>query len=216
MIGGRRCYDRILPMVAALACLTLVLGEDINYPERAGEQSGYLEQPHISLSSDATFDAATAGVGHPESNRCSDVDQTLFTKGMECGPPLSLPCFDHNRCSSLENTGIYVFDEDCSLSTTSDLLAGPDGQKVAGIRMNRDHVAWELRNAAKEAGILAETYETACIFIHIDVGREWPCAVDQPLWNGGSNHLMLDMTDDGRCDDMKAVHHKATLSLSSR
>lgn len=55
------------------------------------------------------------------------------------------------------------------------------------------------RDAANEMGVLAETYESACMFIHVNnrVDRE-PCAVDTPLWNYGANHFMIDLTDSGR------------------
>ncbi|CAN0206852.1 unnamed protein product, partial [Scytosiphon promiscuus] len=168
--------------------------------ERAGERNGYIEQPRISLSSDTSFDVAAGDVGNPVTNRCSDVDLSLFSKGMECGSPLSAPCFNRSRCSleNAENADIYVFDADCSLSNSSALLEATDGRKIARTRMNRDHIAWELRLAANHAGGLAETYEMACLFIHVSVGGDRPCAVDRPLWNDGSNHVMVDMSDDGR------------------
>lgn len=58
------------------------------------------------------------GVGHPMPNRCRDFNLSKFGKGQSCGPPLSLPCFDYDRCQ-LPPEGkltIYVYDYDCTLA----------------------------------------------------------------------------------------------------
>ncbi|CAN0349546.1 unnamed protein product, partial [Laminaria digitata] len=36
----------------------------------------------------------------------------------------------------------------------------------------------------------------ACIFVHVNklIDRP-PCASTSPLWNGGANHVMVDLTD---------------------
>lgn len=46
-------------------------------------------------------------------NRCSDLDLTGFAKAMNCGPPLSAPCFDFSRCR--DRPTVYVYDSQVSL-----------------------------------------------------------------------------------------------------
>jgi len=59
-------------------------------------------------------------------------------------------------------------------------------------------IGWVFRNAAREAGVLAPTYESACIFMHVSRGGSERCAVDSHLWNNGANHVMVDFGDNGR------------------
>ena len=58
---------------------------------------------------------------------------------------------------------------------------------------------WDLLvmgKAVSEAGLLAETYDSACIFIHVNNGyASMPCATESRLWNDGVNHLMVDFPD---------------------
>lgn len=64
-------------------------------------------------------------VGKPETNRCSDLDMSLFEKGLICGSPLTLPCFDYGRCQlPPEGKGptIYVYDHDCTLANSDELV----------------------------------------------------------------------------------------------
>ncbi|CBJ48874.1 Glycosyltransferase, family GT47 [Ectocarpus siliculosus] len=96
------------------------------------------------------------------------------------------------------NAGIYVFDSECSLLETSKLRAQDEGKKVSSTRMHHHYVEWVLRNEAEQMGMLAETYESACILVHVSPGSTKPCAVDQPRWSGGANHLLVDMSDNGR------------------
>ncbi|CAM9719158.1 unnamed protein product, partial [Ectocarpus fasciculatus] len=144
------------------------------------------------------LDGAAAGVGRPETNRCSDLDQAIFSTGMQCGPPLSPPCFQFNSAECSGDAGIYVFDSECSLRETSELRAPDEGREVSRARMNHHYIEWVLRNEAEQMGMLAETYESACMFVHVSPGSNKPCAVDQPRWNGGANHLLVDMADKGR------------------
>lgn len=62
------------------------------------------------------------------------------------------------------------------------------------------HLSSFWRVAARDAGLLAETYESSCAFIHVNnrVDQE-PCAAETPLWRNGANHLMVDLTDSTRC-----------------
>lgn len=41
-------------------------------------------------------------------NRCSDLDLSGFANAMNCGPPLSAPCFDFARCRN--SATVYVYD----------------------------------------------------------------------------------------------------------
>lgn len=62
------------------------------------------------------------------------------------------------------------------------------------------HRSSHWREAAKEAGLLAETYEEACLFIHVNAhAHNQPCATVSPLWNEGKNHMMMEFTDWSRC-----------------
>lgn len=135
-----------------------------------------------------------------ESNRCADLDMSVFAKAMTCGSPLSYPCFEHHRCTPQEEggsgTGMYVYDEECSLADSEFLSV--DGKTRDGEKLGPHDVAWFWRRALKEAGLLAETYESACMFIHVSWVGVKPCAAEAPLWNGGANHVMVDFSDKGR------------------
>lgn len=51
------------------------------------------------------------------------------------------------------------------------------------------------REAVWKAGMLADTYEEACLFIHVNThNHDEPCATRSPLWNGGANHIMMEFT----------------------
>ena len=124
-------------------------------------------------------------------SRCAGIDVSVLADSMmACGAPLSSPCFDRDRCKprGLGGPGpsMYVYDATCSLADSSALP--PSGESLM-----LSH-AW--REAAREAGVLSETYRDACIFVHVNklVDRP-PCASTSPLWNGGANHLMVDLTD---------------------
>lgn len=127
---------------------------------------------------------------------CPWLDMSHFEKGRKCGLPLSLPCFDYKRCQQNSSTPalkVYVYDSDCTLSRSSDMpsLYAPE-----------ESVECALRHAARESELLAETYESACLFIHVR-RKAWAdcnlCATSAPLWNDGANHPMVDFTDQSRC-----------------
>lgn len=149
----------------------------------------------------ATSAQATLVVGNPSSNGCGDLDLSQFDKGKACGTPLTLPCFDNSRCvPPPHGTGptIYVYDKDCSLADSAELSqAGEIPGDPSGHIMSDHFVAWYWRKAAKEQGVLAETYESACLFIHVSRAGD-PCATKAPLWNGGMNHVMIDFSDSTR------------------
>lgn len=82
-----------------------------------------------------------------------------------------------------------------------------DGTGIGEETGNSHFMGWVVRNAAREAGVMAESYESACVFIHVtgagkfltDEQRQWSrCPVRSPLWNNGTNHVMVDFGDDGR------------------
>ena len=87
---------------------------------------------------------------------------------------------------------IYVHDAECSLANSSDLPIVEENLH------GNHHVSPAWRLAAKEAGVLAETYESACVFIHVSIQTPWPCPSKTPLWNNGMNHLMVDFGDISR------------------
>lgn len=153
-----------------------------------GVSSSHLPQPPA--------DSGAAGVGSPEQNSCLHIDMSLFARGFSCGSPLSKPCFDFGRCG--ETPSVYVYDSGCSLLDSSVLLARDGSEEQEGTRMNHHYLEWIVRKEAKEAGLLAERYESACLFMHVGEGGRAPCPVDAPLWDEGSGHLMIDMSDDGR------------------
>ncbi|CAM9123044.1 unnamed protein product [Ectocarpus sp. 13 AM-2016] len=114
-------------------------------------------------------------------NRCSSFDLASFGKAKHCGSPWSAPCFDYSRCR--DNKSIYVYDENCTLADSSKITEG---------------MSFHLRRAAQEAGMLAESYQDACMFIMQNKFREVSCATSAPLWNDGVNHVMFDITDPSR------------------
>ena len=93
-----------------------------------------------------------------------------------------------------------------ALSNSSEMLAA-DGTGLGAEKDNTHFIGWVFRDAAREAGILAESYESACVFMHVTAAgkkftneqRQWhECPVRSPLWNDGTNHVMVDFGDDGR------------------
>ncbi len=129
--------------------------------------------------------------GMPTSGgRCSSVNMTAVAPGMACGSPLGPPCFDHDRCRppALGGPGpsVYVFDATCSLADSSALPPTNESPMLSH--------TW--REVAREAGVLAERYQDACLFLHVNkrLGSV-PCPAKGPLWNGGRNHVMVDFTD---------------------
>lgn len=126
-------------------------------------------------------------VGRPVVHGCRDYSSVVRETRQLCGPPLTLPCFDHSRCSRPpEGTGpsIYVYDDNCSLADSDQLL-------------HRDASHWS--DAVSRVGLLAKSYESACMFIQVNShAHEEPCAPQAPLWNGGANHIMIDFTSWGR------------------
>lgn len=134
----------------------------------------------------------------PARDGCGDINVTSFERGrMNCGSPLGSPCFNYSRCTFHEHEigpKVYVYDDHCSLRPSNELpLLGESGGwlKIDSL----------FRRAAYEMGILAETYESACFFIHVHKSTrrdEEPCATSAPLWNDGVNHVMVYFSDDGR------------------
>lgn len=120
---------------------------------------------------------------------CSGVYMERLAQGMACGSPLSAPCFDRSRCRPPPHgpgPSVYVYDSECSLQNSTSLPPSNESLQLSH--------TW--REVAREAGILSETYEDACVFVHVNkrLDRD-PCATESPLWNGGVNHLMVDLTD---------------------
>ncbi len=162
-----------------------------------------------------------------DTNRCSDPEFTQDIFNRICGAPLSSPCFDFSRCSRPSNdqdipssnylfggvgggggggggesdesgVKIYVFDNECTLSDSDLILTQGPGEDQKVEARYTHALSWVFRNAAREAGILAPTYESACMFIHLGWGESKPCPINAPLWNNGSNHVMINFGDGGR------------------
>lgn len=119
--------------------------------------------------------------------------------GNTCGSPLGAPCFDYSRCTPVSEGGtgssIYVYDDECSLKDSSLLTMSIEME-------NARMLSPFFRKAANELGVLAESYATACMFIHVNnvnvLHNQTPCAVNTPLWSNGTNHLMVDFSDNSR------------------
>lgn len=179
---------------------TEIFASEPQQHDGGGNGSRPVVQPALSASSPVTNssnnvvsnkDAAAVVVG----STCHDVKMSVFGKGVDCGAPLSEPCFDFERCPN-SSAGIYVYDGTCSLADSSTLL---EPQEKTQTRWERkcDDLDIILRNEAENVGLLAQTYESACLFVAATT-RFTSCAVRQPLWNGGSNHLLVDLSDRGR------------------
>lgn len=154
-------------------------------------------QPHLS----ATMADSRDGIPDEDAavvinSTCSDVDMSSFGKGMECGVPLSEPCFDFERCRNGSSAGIYVYDGICTLANSSILLASQETD-LDRWTQESDNLDSVLRSEVEGAGLLAQTYESACLFVAA-TSRYTPCAVEQPLWNDGTNHVMVSLGDVGR------------------
>lgn len=146
---------------------------------------------------------STAAAGASSSSRrsqqrkpelCAGMNMSVFAPGKACGLPLSAPCFNSTRCAPLPRPLMYVYDHSCSLANST-ILAG----ETAQIANEKDRIDAIWRTAAANAGLLAETYESACLFVHVNLRADKaPCAPGAPLWNEGSNHVMVDLTDNSR------------------
>ena len=144
-------------------------------------------------------DEELPGPGSHQTNRCSDLNMALFDKGKVCGSPLSHPCFDYSRCDlgpGGNGINMYVHDGDCSLRNSSELSF--DGELSGGSGEDNHQEGWVWRSALRDAGLLAETYESACLFVHVSLWGTKPCPPTTPLWNGGVNHVMIDFSDQNR------------------
>lgn len=162
--------------------------------------SKHLGNRRVAASSSPDSPAKALG----KTNRCLDgkFTRAMFDKGRACGAPFSLPCFNYSRCAmpspnsgtSVASGGeiggpkIYVYDFGCSLSDSDS----------PSYRDQEEGVVRTFQNAAREAGVLAATYESACVFLHVSRADSNPCAVKAPLWNSGVNHLMVNFGDQGR------------------
>ncbi|CAM9963910.1 unnamed protein product [Ectocarpus sp. 4 AP-2014] len=123
--------------------------------------------------------------------RCSNLENATaaFAHGSVCGPPLSEPCFDHSRCVASTRPMIYVYDQECSLADSNKLRINDH------TNLDKQHQGSYWREAVWRAGMLANTYEEACLFIHVNThNHDEPCATRAPLWNGGVNHIMMEFT----------------------
>eukprot|EP00752_Nemacystus_decipiens_P005375 g4875.t1 len=125
--------------------------------------------------------------------RCSRFHESNFELGAVCGGPLTEPCFERERCETGEGGAtvpkIYVYDRECSLTDSYQL---PMSDHSKDDRQNQDSY-W--REAVWKAGMLAETYEEACLFIHVNThNHDEPCATRAPQWNGGVNNIMMEFT----------------------
>ena len=79
--------------------------------------------------------------------------------------------------------------EQCSLADSKDL---PNRSHEFDDEQ-RQSSYW--REAVWQSGLLAETYEEACLFVHVNThNHDEPCATRTPLWNGGVNHIMMEFT----------------------
>lgn len=90
-----------------------------------------------------------------------------------------------------------------ALLDSSELLAADGSGTAVGDEKDDPHyIGWVFRNAAREAGVLADSYESACVIMHVSrAGRgSHDCALRSPLWNDGVNHVVVNFGDTGRSD----------------
>jgi len=163
-------------------------------------------------------DVSRLGPVRTDPSRCSNSEFTDRVFERRCGTPLSSPCFNASRCAgpplgsggngilppdggAASGPKIYVFDNYCSLADSdaisSDALDNA-GEPLRKEELDEHILSWVFRDAAREVGALAATYESACMFIDVSWGEKEPCAVNTPLWNNGSNHVMVNFGDKGR------------------
>eukprot|EP00903_Cladosiphon_okamuranus_P016253 g14991.t1 len=78
-------------------------------------------------------------------------------------------------------------------------MLAADGTGMGEEQEDSHYIGWVFREAAREAGILADSYKSACMIMHVS-SREHQreCALRSPLWNNGTNHVMVDFGDKGR------------------
>lgn len=158
-------------------------------PELMDLRRAYISSNGGNETDSAVEDRPVYGGYSAGAESCAGVDMSVLANGMACGAPLSWPCFDRGRCRpSPEGPGpsIYVYDEACSLANSSSLPPSNESLMLSH--------TW--REAARDAGVLSEAYLDACVFVHVNKKiDEDPCATESPLWHGGLNHIMVDLTD---------------------
>lgn len=79
----------------------------------------------------------------------------------------------------------------------STAMLSADGTGLGQEKEDSHYIGWVFRNAAREAGVLADSYESACVIMHVNRVKGEPCATRSPLWNNGVNHIMVDFGDWG-------------------
>lgn len=79
-------------------------------------------------------------------NRCSDFDLSEMTDAMNCGSPLSAPCFDFSRCR--DGPTVYVYDEEVKPWEVYFLLRSIYCQRVHG-----SVCMWSLKQGQRPLGI---------------------------------------------------------------
>lgn len=172
-----------------------ILSMDDEEQQGSERALGEASRPTLTINGPGSPSLNKLTFGEAVPSRCSELDFSHFRRGRECGLPLSLPCFDYKRCRpNSEGTAfrVYVYDEDCSLKAS---------KEMPSFYTPTAPIDCAMRHVARELGILAETYETACLFIHVRVhawGVQNLCAPSAPSWNHGANHLMIDFTDETR------------------
>ena len=193
------------PEIVQLLQVSASTGREPDHGNHSSRSSSNNTSSLLSLSSKAKANAADnsdafsaiartgsgGSGGSGGASRCAGIDVSVLADGMmACGAPLSSPCFDRDRCKPRARGGpgpsMYIYDAICSLADSSALP--PSGESLM--------LSHTWREAAREAGVLSETYQDACIFVHVNklIDRP-PCASTSPLWNGGANHVMVDLTD---------------------
>jgi len=155
-----------------------------------------------------TNDTFYRGCGAPLSSPCFNFSRcSLFPTSQDA--PSSVSVRSSNPLSGGVGDGggggagasgvkIYVFDNLCTLSDSDSISLEAQGENLPRGQRYTHVLSWIFRNAAQEAGALAATYDSACMFIHVGWRGPEPCPVNTPLWNNGSNHVMINFGDGGR------------------
>lgn len=163
------------------------LGEFLTGPELFALRNTVPEKDRVTYEGSTRPERKIHGGDLPLS--CAEVGMAMLIDTMSCGPPLGAPCFNSDRCTPPPHgpgPSVYVYDAVCSLENSSELPPSNESPQLSH--------TW--REAAREAGVLSEEYESACLFVHVNKLLDVdPCPINTPLWNNGSNHLMVDLTD---------------------
>lgn len=209
LLGGRRgLLGDILVVLLPLLLRGQALSPSLGASSRFAGVGPLPSDTNRCSNSEYTNDTFYRGCGAPLASPCFNFSRCSLFPAPEDAPSSVSTRSSNSMFGGVGDGGgggagasgvkIYVFDSLCSLSDSDSIPFEAQGEPLARGQRYAHALSWVFRNAAREAGVLAATYDSACMFIHVGWREPEPCPVNTPLWNNGSNHVMINFGDGGR------------------